>query len=237
MQTSYKKPSLPAPAKHPQAPIEIWLNIISFCNIEAVLNLRGINRAFLEMANKILRNRLGGVYTLKIDALSLCKSGHEQLVSSREPLLEHYREFLLPDTSEFLNELCWYATVPREVRIVVQCILRLKGHSNANTWSEQRKILKSTDFRLWINSLPVHVNHIDIKNTRAVEYIIRNDPAITYVRLRAVSMAGYQLLIVVAACLQYSSIHDEIDLSKNALDQLARECSTRSQFMAAIEYK
>ena len=50
-------------------------------------------------------------------------------------------------------------------------------------------------------------------------------------------MAGYRLLIVVAACLQYSSIYNEITLAKTKLDALVDDCDTRSQFMNAIEYK
>jgi hypothetical protein len=43
---------------------------------------------------------------------------------------------------------------------------------------------------------------VPIEATLAVENIIRLDPFITYERLREVSLAGYRLLIKVAAALQ-----------------------------------
>ena len=231
-----KKPLLPRANKIPKVPNEIWVQTVQFCDLQTLLQLRRVNTLFLKMSNATLRKRLDNEFLVHLEALEKLKMQHEELVKSSAPNLEHYREFLLADMNEFVSELCYYLEVPIEVRVVAQCLLRLYGNANAKTWAEQRKIMKSTDFRLWLNSLPVLVKEIDIKNTRAVEDLIRNDPAITYVRLRAVSMAGYRLLIVVAACLQYSSIQNEVSTSKLTLENFSQICETGTKFMGAIGY-
>lgn len=82
------------------------------------------------------------------------------------------------------------------------------------SWIDIRRILKRSDFKLWLANLAVNVEFIDIKyvlmnscsivylyfkflsclnrDTKKVEQIIRVDPLITYERLREVSMAAYR---------------------------------------------
>jgi hypothetical protein len=62
--------------------------------------------------------------------------------------------------------------------------------------------MQKSEFKAWFLNLNSAVNDVSIEATQQVENIIRLDPFITYERLREVSLAGYRLLIKVAAVLQ-----------------------------------
>jgi hypothetical protein len=62
------------------------------------------------------------------------------------------------------------------------------------------------DFKRWFLALDTSVESIPMPATVFVEHIIRMDPLITYERLRDVSLAGYRLLIKVAAALQVLNV-------------------------------
>ena len=49
-----------------------------------------------------------------------------------------------------------------------------------------------------------------------------HDATITYERLRDVSTAGYKLLIIVAACLQYGGIKEEVRKAQAVVEAVER---------------
>ncbi|KAI8613836.1 hypothetical protein BC830DRAFT_1169908 [Chytriomyces sp. MP71] len=78
------------------------------------------------------------------------------------------------------------------------------------TWAGIKKHMTRYDFKSWLQNLRVNVDRIPYAAVKRVEYIIMHDQSITYERLREVSRPGYSLLIVVAACLQYGNISEEV---------------------------
>ena len=101
-------------------------------------------------------------------------------------MIDHFKQFLLsPTTMENLNEIIWYADISIiyssfifpirytnaqiEVQSVCECLVRLFGAfpdlepSSRISWNDIRKILRRSDFKLWVQNLAVHVEFIDIK--------------------------------------------------------------------------
>ncbi|KAJ3214987.1 hypothetical protein HDU67_001004, partial [Dinochytrium kinnereticum] len=89
------------------------------------------------------------------------------------------------------------------------------------SWSQIKKTMTRYDFKTWLTNLRVGVDYIPFPNVKRVERIIMMDPNVTYERLREVSMAGYKLLIIVAACLQYCAISEDLRVRRR--DMVALE--------------
>jgi hypothetical protein len=154
--------------------------------------------------------------------------------------MDHYRGFLsAPATNDFLTEIIWYANVPREVQIVMECLCRLKGgiaqpDNERMEWIDIKKIIKRSDFRMWLACLATNVEFIRPSDAKKVEQIIRVDADITYERLRDVSMAGYRLLIQVAACLQFSTISTELEIKRDKLEYYKENQENCANFLDSI---
>ncbi|KAJ3044680.1 Dynein heavy chain 10, axonemal [Rhizophlyctis rosea] len=107
--------------------------------------------------------------------------------------------------------------------------------TNRLTWATIRKHMSRYDFKTWITSLRTSVDTIPFSAIGRVEQIIINDPHITYERLREVSTAGYNLLILVAACLQYCAIAEELKVKRNEFLVLDKEVARLEMFLSALE--
>ncbi|KAJ3334896.1 hypothetical protein HDU91_002463 [Kappamyces sp. JEL0680] len=210
-------------------------------SISDLLKLRLVSKKYRAMADELLF-----IY-LEPNYLRLCVDSRQavlvkqEVVQTRTPHLDHFRNFLIdPKTQQHLTEVIWYANAPIEVQSVCECLVRLKGgvdlpDDERMSWTEIRKVLKRTEFKLWLNSLATNVDFIDIRNTRKVENIIRLDPLITYERLREVSVAGYKFLIFVAACLQYSTNDHEIAIVREKAEKLEAALELAGRFMDCIK--
>jgi hypothetical protein len=212
----YMNPKLPKVKPVVYLPLELWLAIFQLCPADVLLNGRLVCKKWKSISNVVLSERLRSpIVDLSLKARQ-ARLEYKALQVEREPQLEHYREFLtVPGGAEHLSEVLWYSNVPLEVQTVCECLVRLRGGvtlpgTERMQWADIKKSMKRSDFKLWLHCLSSNVEFISISDTRKVEQIIRVDPTITYERLRDVSMAGYRLLILVAASLQFSSISDEI---------------------------
>ncbi|KAJ3280020.1 hypothetical protein HDU76_009317, partial [Blyttiomyces sp. JEL0837] len=100
-----------------------------------------------------------------------------------------------------------------------------------NSWSTIKKTMTRYDFKTWLTNLRVGVDYIPFANVKRVEKIIMMDPDITYERLREVSTAGYKLLILVAACLQYCSIAEDLKGRRRDVVLVEKRCSKLKYFL------
>ncbi|KAI9329140.1 hypothetical protein DFJ73DRAFT_861050 [Zopfochytrium polystomum] len=100
------------------------------------------------------------------------------------------------------------------------------------TWAAIKKQMTRFDFKNWLTNLRMGVDHIPHPAIKRVERIIMMDPSITYERMREVSTAGYKLLIVVAACLQYGSIAEELRGLRKTVSIVERR---RGRLLAFVE--
>jgi F-box domain len=236
----YKDVPLPLKQKTFKLADELWLEIFAQVPVEGLLKTRLVCRKWKAFSNDKLLNILEPKY---FDMMFLTKQAEAKSLTikkEKKPLLDHYKDFLtVPTIQENLNEVIWYSSAPYEVQAVVECLVRLKGGITVDrderiTWADLKKILKSFDFKLWMTSLATNVEFIDISDTATVEHIIRVEPLITYERLRAVSMAGYRLLILVAASLQFSSISNEVKLVETNAKALGNQLDRQALFLGSI---
>ncbi|KAJ1561638.1 hypothetical protein HK405_003299 [Cladochytrium tenue] len=103
------------------------------------------------------------------------------------------------------------------------------------TWPKIKLQMCTTDFKAWLSNLRVGVDHLSPLSVKRVERIIMLDPSITYERLRDASTAGYKVLIVVAACLQYGNISEDLRARRRRAVLLERRRSRIVAFITGIE--
>ncbi|KAJ3107456.1 hypothetical protein HDU97_004052 [Phlyctochytrium planicorne] len=101
------------------------------------------------------------------------------------------------------------------------------------TWAHIKKTMTRYDFKTWLTNLRVGVDYIPFQNVKRVERIIMMDPNVTYERLREVSMAGYKLLIIVAACLQYCAISEDLRVRRRDMVAIEKKLSKFKMFVEA----
>ncbi|KAJ3193706.1 Dynein heavy chain 10, axonemal [Irineochytrium annulatum] len=102
------------------------------------------------------------------------------------------------------------------------------------SWATIKKVMTRYDFKTWLTNLRVGVDYVPFQHVKRVEKIIMMDPNVTYERLREVSMAGYKLLIIVAACLQYCSISEDLRLKRKDMVMLDKQLGRYKVFVAAV---
>jgi hypothetical protein len=216
-----KTPMLPKMYKLPN---EIWMLILRVTDSASMLQLRMANQAFHNMVNHVLLKRTS-MPLLSLQSQSmLLNAQYQDLLLLKTPHLDHFIEFLTNGTSGEISEVTWFVSPPDELETVCECLVRLMDptliHVTSLTWFEIKRIMAKREFKSWFIDLAVTVKNIQIDCIKSVENIIRLDPFITYERLRDVSMAGYRLLIKVAACLQYGNIQNELSLKLNEAEQI-----------------
>lgn len=197
-------------------PNELLITVLAQFGITELLQLRGVNRRFRALAEDALLARFTEKMSYHSGHLSGLNEKLTELRNDTRPRLQHYRQFLQDTAIADVKEVCWYTTVPQELKTVCACLAVLKDGnvSEATSWAEIKKLFGRQDFKGWYAALRENVEKIPLENLKAVERIIMYDPLITYERLREVSMIGYRILIVVAAALQFGLIHTEIRKQK-----------------------
>ncbi|KAI8585695.1 hypothetical protein BDZ88DRAFT_379587, partial [Geranomyces variabilis] len=178
--------------------------------------------------------------------------------------LDHYKQFLRGVTPSDLTEALWYSNPPEELRAICECLCRLKGlprpaaapsaslRRNAPApapaslrsadlaslqplpWSQIKKIMGRYEFKTWLLNLQSNVDHIPHASIRVVEHIIMIDPDINYDHVRDVSLAGYRLLILVAACLQYANINEDLKGKAAAAHKVQRTIENYRSFIGIV---
>lgn len=244
MHSSATPSIVPLPIKKPKIikrlPEELWLGVLECLSVSDLLVVRSLSRKWKSMSNLVLSSILESRFIKLSYETEAADAKHKESEGVRLPLLAHYRDFLLvPTIHENLTEVVWYSNAPFEVQAVAECLVRLKGGVNLPDeermpWSELRRIMKRADFKMWISSLSTNIEKVDYHDALQVEQIIRVEPLITYERLRDVSMAGYRLLILVAASLQYATIGHELRKVERTAKLLTRSLDKTRLFMAAI---
>ncbi|KAJ3120156.1 hypothetical protein HK100_012917 [Physocladia obscura] len=103
------------------------------------------------------------------------------------------------------------------------------------SWASLKKQMSHYSFKNWVSNLRSNVEKIPYSAIKRVEYIIMHDQMITYERLREVSRPGYSLLIVVAACLQYGNLSEDVKVKTIEVDSLGERIRLARLFLACIE--
>ncbi|KAJ3255819.1 hypothetical protein HDU77_003507 [Chytriomyces hyalinus] len=103
------------------------------------------------------------------------------------------------------------------------------------TWASIKKNMSRYEFKNWVLNLRSNVDKIPYAAVKRVEYMIMHDQSITYERLREVSRPGYSLLIVVAACLQYGNISEEVKSKSREVVACEEQLRKGRLFLASVE--
>ncbi|KAJ3233842.1 hypothetical protein HDU81_001962 [Chytriomyces hyalinus] len=103
------------------------------------------------------------------------------------------------------------------------------------TWASIKKNMSRYEFKNWVLNLRSNVDKIPYAAVKRVEYMIMHDQSITYERLREVSRPGYSLLIVVAACLQYGNISEEVKAKSREVAACEEQLRKGRLFLASVE--
>jgi dynein heavy chain len=219
-------------------PYEIHHLIFQGLSLEQLCALRGVSRESQAIVARTLRNRV----EMHLSLLKQQRSEIQDQLNTREkvsaPNLRHYRSFLQQISLNEISEAMWYSSPPRELQIVCEClcILKLGNLCNRLEWRSTKVALSKYEFKHWLSNLKTNVQRIPIENVKRVENIIANDSSITYERLRDVSMAGYRLLIYVAATIQYAKLHNELRVLKNRLEEIDKRSSSLSRFLMICNF-
>ncbi|KAI8926338.1 hypothetical protein BC831DRAFT_400104 [Entophlyctis helioformis] len=234
----------------PHLPNELIILIFETMDTKKLLHVRLTTRKFKALADVVLADRFSKPTWLLSQTTKTLKSAFTELNDTQRPYMDHYSQFLVNLPSTDVTEATWYTAPPQELQTVCECLCILRGAvpvpANATpaslagpqriamSWPAIKRIMGRYDFKTWFVGLDKTAKTIDAANVRRVEDIIRMDPLITYERLRDVSQAGYKLLIVVAACLQFGNIYNQIETRRAELVSFERKFDRSTRFLAAV---
>lgn len=102
------------------------------------------------------------------------------------------------------------------------------------SWDIIRRWMKRPEFKSWINNLRVEVECIPIKAVSKVEKLLMLDVNITYDRLRSISLPGYRLLIIVAACLQFCIRYNKVTIARSDVIDNERSLTYINKYMDCL---
>ncbi|KAJ3090178.1 hypothetical protein HK102_004483 [Quaeritorhiza haematococci] len=220
-------------------PNELLLGILSYLPTQTLATVRSVSRRLKSLSELFLIR----TFSYRVSDLTIEKESWDRkytlLMAGKEPHLLHYRGFLNGLGNSEVTEVSWYASPPQELMTVCECLCILKEgtlrtRGGRLPWPTVKKIMSRYDFKMWLANLREGVERIDMAAVRVVEEIIRSDHSITYERLREVSMPGYKLLIVVAACLQYCGVADELKACKRVLTGVDRRLKRANMFLGYL---
>ena len=198
-------------------PDELLLMVINYLPNSDLLNLRPVNKHIGHIAQEILGKRINQILKiLEIQKKSI-ETCYQEMLSVKKPQLDHFKQFLNQGTSLQLKELSWYNTVPLELQFVCECLVTLKQGPLSSTnqmdkWAEIRRSMTRLDFKNWFINLESNVDLLKMENVEIVKEIIIRNPSINYERIREISVCGYNVLILIAACLQYGMISQDLKI-------------------------
>ncbi|KAI8913332.1 hypothetical protein EDD86DRAFT_104134 [Gorgonomyces haynaldii] len=231
-------PKLPSPLV--PLPNELWLLIFSFAGSDTLTKSRLVSKRWRGMANFVLHQRLQQPLLALMDKSINLQNTFKSLEAVKKPDMAHYQTFMaLADASD-ISESIWYPSPPVELRSVCECLVRLYDRSLIGSdatlqWAVIKKTMSKYEFKQWYINMKDSVKMVEYRSSKDVEDIIRQDPLITYERLRVVSLAGYRILIQVAACLQYCNIQNELHVNETELKAVQSILSKTVKFMNAVK--
>ena len=248
---SVKKPTR-NPTPIPRIPNEIYMLILKKSNIKELASLRQVSHLIKDLAEILLSSRLTIIIKHQTTVFDIANTNYTKTHAQLNPQLDHYKNFLVNLSANEIMECTWYSSPPIELATVCACLCILKqgdkpssrvalsdprvaNHSWA--WSDCKKLMGRYDFKNWFMNMNENVKSITLENVRKVERIIQQDQSITYERLREVSTAGYKILIVVAAVLQYVSVAKDLNKEKSVYLTAKMTLNNTSTFLKYVEGK
>ncbi|KAI8914950.1 hypothetical protein DFJ77DRAFT_416300, partial [Powellomyces hirtus] len=235
-------------------PNELLLILLESMPTSQVCTMRTLNRQFAKLGNVVLLARLDA----RIEGLTLNDIDAKHALADAQaefgPHLDHYKQFLRRVAPSDLTEALWYSNPPEVLRAICECLCRLKGVTNETgrnrrnrfthpldlasvepmPWSVIKKTMARYEFKTWLLNLQVGVDFIPYNNIRVVEHIIMIAEDINYDHVRGVSLAGYRLLILVAACLQYSNIAEDLRAKRKASAAVEKILTNYRKFIDTV---
>jgi len=241
-------------------PNEMLLEILIWLPASELVKLRGLNRLMKQMSEvhliKMLEKKLDSIKTL----LDTAKSETEETERRKRPLLLHYQSFLRVPTDE-LGELAWMRScVNVDLRTVCLVVVIMAGEfdeqlptltgmttEQLGVWIEQldwltiRKCLTRPSFKRWCRTMPqtfenMLTNGIDettlLKTDVCDNLIIAKN--LSYERMREISDAGYRLLIIAAAGLQFTHVSEELLQGTSKVAEIHEEYVRLRTYVALI---
>jgi hypothetical protein len=220
------KKSTKKPTPMPRVPNEIYMLILKNSNVKELASLRLVSHLIKDLAEILLSSRLAIIIKDQTNTFDEASTTYTKMHAQLNPQLLHYKTFLQNLSANEIMECTWYSSPPAELATVCACLCILKQGDKPSSraaladprvekhswsWSDCKKTMGRYDFKNWFMSLNESVRNVSFENIRKVERIIQQDQSITYERLREVSTAGYKLLIVVAAVLQYVSVAKDLN--------------------------
>ncbi|KAI8830628.1 hypothetical protein BJ741DRAFT_537474 [Chytriomyces cf. hyalinus JEL632] len=227
-------------------PNELLLLVCSRLPTNALLTMRGVTRRLGALASLVLRDRMRISVDSIAQMLSTLEQQHSLVEEEKRPHLRHYKQFVRNISMNDITEAIWYATPPEELKTVCECLCILKAAMQLlytedasvgvpQTWASIKKNMSRYEFKNWVLNLRSNVDKIPYAAVKRVEYMIMHDQSITYERLREVSRPGYSLLIVVAACLQYGNISEEVKSKSREVMACEEQLRKGRLFLASVE--
>ena len=220
-------------------PDELLLIIFNQLPNADLLKLRSVNSHLGAIAQEILRFRTKlRMQFLNAEFISVQKV-YQDMVDDKKPRLDHFRGFLQQLPITHIQEASWYTVVPHELLTVCECLVILKqGPLTANDpvekWAEIKKTMSKYEFKSWYINLRENVEDLDMIHVGLVQNIIMHDSTITYERVHEVSICAYQMLIAIAASLQFATISQDMNLTKNKMFTLQVNVQKSMRFLNAL---
>jgi hypothetical protein len=240
-------------------PNEMLLEIFIWLPCHELVKLRGVSRLIKQMSEvhliTILEEKLDFIKT-RLDTI---KGESEETEKRKRPLLLHYQSFLRTPTEE-LGELSWMRTCSNvDLRTVCLVVCIMAGEFNADlpvlasyttdqlaSWIEQvdwtniRKCLTRPSFKRWCRTMPETYAKMltEIDETTLIKTDICDNLIIaknlSYERMREISDAGYRLLIIAAAGLQFTHVSEELMTSTARVSHVREEFVRLRTYIALI---
>lgn len=220
-------------------PDELLLMILYHLSNKDLLQLRSANIHIGAISQEILRNRTNARMKYLNAQFIEIQSTYQDMVDEKKPRLDHFRGFLQQLPPTHIQEAAWYTVVPHELLTVCECLVilkqgPLKATDPIDKWAEIKKIMSKYEFKSWYINLRENVQDLDMENVIQVQQIIMYDPSITYERVNAVSICGYNILIAIAASLQFATISQDMNILKAQLTTLQKSVQLSMRFLNAL---
>lgn len=215
---------------------ELILMIVHHLPNIDLLNLRRVNKHIGAVSQEVIRNRTSRrVQNLSIQTNSF-EAAYQEIFQVKKPQLDHFSQFLNELSNTQLQELASYNAVPLELQIVGECLVSLKqgplkSKHQIDKWAEVKRAISRLEFRNWFINLKSHLDSLNIENVQLVREILIKNPSVTYERIRDISLCGYSLLIVIAACLQYGVISQDLKVKVSELKYLQDQSAKAITFL------
>ncbi|TPX59125.1 hypothetical protein SpCBS45565_g07824 [Spizellomyces sp. 'palustris'] len=244
----------------PHLPNELLLILFESMPTKHVCIMRCISKRYSALATVVLLARFETKLVELGEKITEANRIYRETEREKHGDLSHYRAYLRNVSLNELTEAIWYSAPPPELQTVCECLCILKGvdSSVANRrkvqqsfgdpvedyfvdatmpWPTIKKCMGRYEFKTWLMNLRVGVDFIPFANVKRVERILMVDPQITYDRLREVSMAGYRLLILVAACWQYCTIAEDLRQKRNDCYSMEQTLVSLQKFVSHVGRK